>query len=89
MSVEEIAAQAFLFFAAGFETSSSTLSFCLYELAKNPEVQKKVHEDIDRVLKKHNGEITYESVSEMNYLECCIDGKYTFKEMKINTSNNN
>lgn len=78
MSVEEMAANVFLFFAAGYETSSSTMSFCLYELAKNPEIQKKVHDDIDRVLKRHNGEITYESVSEMKYLECCIDGKYYF-----------
>lgn len=56
----------------GFETSSSTTFFCLYELAKNPEIQKKVQEEIDQVLKKHDG-ITYDSLAEMKYLECCID----------------
>jgi len=72
LTINEIAAQVFIFFIAGFETSSSTTFFCLYELAKNPEIQKKVQDEIDQVLKKHDG-ITYESLSEMKYLECCID----------------
>lgn len=75
LTLNEIAAQTFVFFAAGFETSSTTLSFCLYELAKNGDIQKQVHEEIDRVLEQHNGQITYDSVSDMKYLEACIDGK--------------
>lgn len=75
LSIDEVTAQAFVFYLAGFETTSTTMSFCLYELAKNPEIQQKVHEEIDTVLKKHNGAVTYESVSEMKYLESCIDGK--------------
>lgn len=74
LSVDEIAAQTFLFFAAGFETSSTTLAFCMYELAKNQEIQGRVHDEIDRVLSKHNGEISYESILDMKYLEACIDG---------------
>lgn len=58
----------------GFETSSTTLSFCMYELAKNREIQEKVHEEIDSILAKHGGQITYEAVAEMTYLENCIDG---------------
>lgn len=75
-SVEEIAAQVFVFFIAGFSSPSLTMTFCMYELAKNAEIQAKVHEDIDRALNKYNGKITYESVSEMKYLDHCIDGKY-------------
>lgn len=74
LTEDEIAAQTFVFFAAGFETSSSTLSFCLYELAKNPDIQQRVHDEIDQVLRSHNGQITYDSVSDMKYLEACIDG---------------
>ena len=76
LSLNEIAAQTFVFFAAGFETSSTTLTFCMYELAKDPEIQKRVHEEIDSVLAQHNGKITYDSVTEMKYLEACIDGNY-------------
>lgn len=50
------------------------MTFCLFELAKHPEIQSKVHDEIDRVLQQHNGEITYESISDMKYLDACIDG---------------
>lgn len=59
----------------GFETSSTTITFCMYELAKNREIQQRVHQEIDDVLKRHGGKITYESISEMKYLEACIDGE--------------
>lgn len=76
LTENEIAAQTFVFFAAGFESSSTTLSFCLYEMAKNQEIQQRVHKEIDQVLSKHNGEITYESILEMEYLGACIDGEF-------------
>lgn len=75
LSIEQIMAQAFVFFLAGFETSATTMSFCLYEVAKHPEIQRKIQQEIEQVLARHNGQITYESVSEMKYLEHCIDGK--------------
>lgn len=74
LSIDEMAAQSFVFFAAGFETSSTTLSFCMYEMAKNPDIQQRVHEEIDRILEVHNGKITYDAVSDMKYLEACFDG---------------
>lgn len=67
-------AQVFVFFAAGFETSSSATSFTLHQLAYHPEVQKKVQEDIDRVLAKHDNKLSYEAVKEMTYLD------WAFKE---------
>ncbi|XP_070508276.1 probable cytochrome P450 6a14 [Chironomus tepperi] len=74
LTFNEIAAQAFLFFAAGFETSSSTMNFCLFELSRNPEKQKKVHQELDKILQDTDiSDITYEMLSEMKYLECCID----------------
>lgn len=50
------------------------MSYCLFELAKNPEKQQKVHEEIDRVCKNTPQEdVTYEMLNDMKYLECCID----------------
>lgn len=74
MTVDEIAAQTFLFFAAGYETSSTTITYCLYELAKQPELQERVHNEIDTILEQHDGKITYDSISDMKYLEKCIEG---------------
>jgi cytochrome P450 family 6 len=75
--MEVIAAQVFVFFIAGFETSSSTMTFCLYELALNPNIQDRVRNEIDTVLKRHGGNITYESVFEMEYLDKVVNGKST------------
>ncbi|CAG5040823.1 unnamed protein product [Parnassius apollo] len=71
---ELLAAQVFVFFAAGFETSSSATSFTLHQLAYNPKVQEKVQEEIDRVLVKFGNKLSYDAVKEMTYLE------WTFKE---------
>lgn len=76
LTIEELTAQAFLFYVAGFETSSTTISFCLYEIAKNLDIQQKVQEEIDTVLAKHGGKLTYESINDLKYLECCIDGLF-------------
>lgn len=75
LTLDEMTAQAFIFFSAGFETSSTTMSFCLFELARNQEIQCKVQDEIDLVLSKHDGKLTYDSMNEMKYLECCLDGK--------------
>ncbi|XP_044261216.1 uncharacterized protein LOC123009155 [Tribolium madens] len=72
LSLGEMAAQVFLFFAAGFESSSTTMTFVLYELAKNAEVQEKLRIEIRKILDKHQG-LTYEAIIEMKYLQQVID----------------
>lgn len=74
LTINEMAAQVFLFFVAGYETSATTLSYCLLELAKQPELQKRLQSEIDCVLDKYNGEITYDSISEMKLTGNCLDG---------------
>jgi len=73
--MDVIAAQAFVFFLAGFETSSTTMMFCLYELALNPDIQERLRNEIDTVLDRHDGNITYESIVEMEYLDKVVNGK--------------
>lgn len=75
MSLEEMSAHSFVFYTASFESSSSTMSFCMYEMSKNPATQKKAQQEIDQVLARYNGKLTYESINEMKYVENCLDGK--------------
>ncbi|XP_013100111.2 cytochrome P450 6a8 [Stomoxys calcitrans] len=69
LTLEQIAAQAFVFFLAGFETSSSTMGFALYELAIHQDMQTKVRQEINGVLKQYDGKLTYEGVKELKYLQ--------------------
>lgn len=75
ITMMEAAAQAFVFILGGFETSSTAISHCLYELAVHPEIQDKVREEIKSVLKEH-GQISYDSLKRMKYLQQCINGRY-------------
>jgi len=72
--METAAAQAFVFFFAGFETSGTTLMWTLYELALNPDVQSKLQKEIDESFKKGEGKISYTALHAMEYLEMVIQG---------------
>ncbi|CAK1577961.1 unnamed protein product [Parnassius mnemosyne] len=67
-----ITAQVFIFFAAGFETSSLATSFTLHQLAFHPQIQKKVQKEIDNVLSKYDGKLCYDAIKEMKYLDCAF-----------------
>ncbi|XP_012535425.1 cytochrome P450 9e2-like [Monomorium pharaonis] len=71
MDIDEMSAQAFAFFIGGFNTSS-TMSFAAHEIAANPEVQVKLQQEIDKVLEESNGEVSYESINRLEYLDAVI-----------------
>lgn len=81
LTIEQMAAQAFVFFIAGFETSSSTMGFCLYELALQQDVQQRLRDEIETVLNEvSNGEVTYDAINQMTYLEQVLSGKNFYSE---------
>ncbi|XP_011638474.1 probable cytochrome P450 6a14 [Pogonomyrmex barbatus] len=64
-----IASQAFVFFLAGFETSSTTMSNALYELALNPKIQDKLRAEIDESYVKYGEHLTYDNIKQLDYLD--------------------
>ncbi|XP_075978331.1 cytochrome P450 6B5-like [Anticarsia gemmatalis] len=65
---EVLAAQAFFFFLAGVEPTAAAMFGTMLELGRNPEMLKRVHEEVDAVFEKYNGQLTYESIYEVEYL---------------------
>lgn len=71
---DEIVAQCFLFFVAGFDTTSTLLSFVLYELAINPDIQQRLYEEIAEINEQLSGNrVSYEALQKMKYLDQVIN----------------
>lgn len=75
LTLNELYAQAFIFFMAGFETSSTTLTYCLYELAMNQDIQSKARHAVQEAYQKYNGEFTYEMSLDIPYIDQVLEGK--------------
>jgi len=69
---DDLTAQAVLFFAAGFDTSSTLISFMAYELALNEDVQRKLQDEIDLTMFENNNKLSYETILSMKYLDMVI-----------------
>ena len=51
------------------------MTFCLYELSLHQDIQVRLQQEIDVVLQKHDGKLTYEAIQEMEYLDKVVSGK--------------
>lgn len=70
-----IAAELFGLFLAGFKTSSTTLTYCLFHLARNIDIQTKARKKIQKAYEKHGGHFTYEMLLDMPYIDQVLQGK--------------
>ncbi|XP_017776436.1 PREDICTED: cytochrome P450 9e2-like [Nicrophorus vespilloides] len=66
---DDITAQALIFFFAGFESVATLMVLMAYELALNPDIQDRLQKEIDSVLEVYDGNITYEAINKMKYLD--------------------
>lgn len=78
-----------IFFLAGYESSAGLMTFFMYEMAKNPDIQQRVHDEIQEVLQRFDGNVSYDALNEMKLVEACIEGEssvffffFDFKETK-------
>lgn len=70
---DELVAQCFLFFAAGFATVSTSLSYIAVELALNQNIQQKLYEEIKAANESlKDGRLSFNTLSKLKYLDQVI-----------------
>jgi len=72
-TIDDMVAQAFIFFFGDFENSSVLMCFAVYEIAINQDIQERLHNEIDEVLEGTNGQGSYETINSMEYLDAVIN----------------
>ncbi|ETN64345.1 cytochrome P450 9b2 [Anopheles darlingi] len=73
MTEMEMIAQCLIFFLAGFDTVSTCLTFLAHELTVNPDVQRKLYEEILETKNSLNGgQLTYDAVNKMRYMDMVV-----------------
>ena len=70
MSRRQLIDEVLILFTAGYETTANALSFTLYFLARQPEVQKKAYKEVSEVLTGDS--IDMEAISSFRYIGHCI-----------------
>ena len=65
---------------AGHDTTAHTMTWCAYELARNPKYQRKVQQEVDLLFQEINArpmgqrEMIYEDCAKLPYLtKCCME----------------
>ncbi|XP_071501620.1 cytochrome P450 3A40-like [Diadema antillarum] len=69
---QELTSQALAFFFAGYETTSSAISFASYLLATHPEEQDRLIDEIDRLAPSRD-DVTYETMKSLTFLDNVIN----------------
>lgn len=69
---ELLVAQAALFFTAGFEPSSSSMAFAMYELAKDADVQRRLRDEIKEALVESGGQVTLQMIESLEYMQMIV-----------------
>ncbi|KAF1760486.1 hypothetical protein GCK72_008735 [Caenorhabditis remanei] len=68
MTKKEVIENCFAFLLAGYETTSTALTYCAYLLSRYPEVQQRLYEEIEETKRTKHG-LDYDSIHQMKYLD--------------------
>ncbi len=69
LTMEEMQSTIFIFLAAGYETTATTLAIIAYHLALHPGVQKKLQQEIDEFFLKGSAVIDIQTTEKLQYLD--------------------
>lgn len=58
------------------------MSMALYELAYRHDIQSRLRDEIENVVARHDGKISYDSLKEMTYLDQVVNGNLFSTEME-------
>lgn len=72
MTEEDIIAQAFIFFLAGFDASSRLMCFASHLLSHHSAIQERLRQEIDTILGEEQGDISYETLGRMKYMDMVL-----------------
>uniref|UniRef100_A0A2R5LLH2 Putative cytochrome n=1 Tax=Ornithodoros turicata TaxID=34597 RepID=A0A2R5LLH2_9ACAR len=67
ISADDVAVNATILLVAAFGTTSTTLSYLIYVMAKYPDIQEKMKEEVEAALRK-SGELDYNTVMGLTYV---------------------
>ncbi|XP_035708420.1 cytochrome P450 3A24-like [Folsomia candida] len=65
--------QAMAFLFAGFQTTAETLTLMAFRLSQKPDKQDKLIREVDDFYERHDGKIEHDHVSELVYLNACMN----------------
>lgn len=83
LTLNQIAAECLVCYTAGYETSSSTMTMAILELALNRNIQNKLRQEINACLQSSEGNITYDAIMNMEYLDQVVTGKFSTYSSKF------
>jgi cytochrome P450 len=73
ISEQTVICHAFIFFFAGQDQISTVSATMIYHLLQNPDIERRVYEEVDLFYEKYKGQVEHENLSELQYLAGCIN----------------
>lgn len=72
ISDDQLLGNCFVFLVAGYETTATAMSIAMYELARNPDEQDRIYDELSQALAGSGGELTYEVIHQLKRLDMFV-----------------